>query len=202
MLAIQRMVVLEYKHRYLRRWLLLRFYKNRHCRLPGSDLRAAHLMSRIHRVARQHRNVIVLGRIEVNLAGIDHHLCGTRPANTVADVAYRAHMLPRAGIENRLALFAGNFANASLRHYWHVARVEVRTKDRRRPLTGSRRASCRQRIRLAIGIDVERQVFLNNPAIVLRIERCLRRSIKQCDLKIARRRENHVCHRRIALGSH
>src|SRR6267142_7152089 len=123
MLTVERMVVFEHKHRESRRWLVLRLDKHRYVGLPGSNLSAAHGMSRVHRIARKDRDVIMFGRIQNDLTGIHRRLCGAGPAGAIANIAHGRRT------EHSLAAFAGNRPHAALRHDWHVAGVEVRSID-------------------------------------------------------------------------
>src|SRR5258708_5860704 len=88
---------------------------------------------------------------------------GIRPTKAVANVANRWYT------EDGLATFAGQGTCAALRHHGHVVGVEIDTQDRRHSVGGGLRwAACRWsgRGRGAVGVDVERLVFLDNPAIV------------------------------------
>src|SRR6267378_5755959 len=208
MLTVERMVVFEYKHRDLGRWLVLRLDKDRYVgestgarccwrnrRAGRRNLSAAHGMSRIHRITRQDRDVVMLGWIQNHLAGIQRRLCGARPASAITNIAHCGHA------ENGLATLAGSRPHAALRHDRHVAGVEVRPKDGRGPLGSGSRAGRRQGVGLAIGVDKESAVFLNNPAVVLRTECSLGYAVDQRHMKVARRWEDeHGC-RRAPVGS-
>src|SRR6266478_1940568 len=103
----------------------------------------------------------MLARIQNDLAGIHRRLCGAGPASTVADIAHRR------STEDGLAAFARNVARAALGHDWHVGGVEIRPIDGWGSLGSDYRAVRRHGPRLALGVDKEGTVFLNNPAIIL-----------------------------------
>ncbi len=175
MLAIERVVVFKHEHREIGCFLALRVDQNGYGSLPGSDLGTAHAMSRVHRIARQDRDVVVLGRIQNDHARIERRLGGRSPAGAVADVARGSHVRAkgwrqRVGVKHGLSSFArygrAGRPHAALRHHRHVAGVEVRAENCRSSLCRDGRATGRQRVRLAIGVHVEGAVFLNDPAVV------------------------------------
>ena len=126
---------------------------------------------RIDAVARQDRDEVALGRVEIDLAGVQCSLLRARPALTVADVAYR-------GLgEERLAGFARDRSQAARRHHRHRGRVEVVAEAFHR----QRRAGAPVRIEprpggvdLALGIDEDGAVFLDDPAVVRDLKPVLR----------------------------
>src|SRR5258706_8776323 len=90
-LAVERMIIFEYKRGDFSRGLELRLDQNgygsestgarcrwRHDSTGGSNLHAAHGMSRVHRIAGQDRDVVMLARIQNDGSGIDRGLLGAR----------------------------------------------------------------------------------------------------------------------------
>ncbi len=130
--------------------------------MQACDLSAAHGMSRVHSIARQDRDVVMLGRIQNDLAGIHVVSCVDPGRQTPLPISHTA-----AAPRTVWPLSQEIVARAALRHDWHVAGVEVRPKDGRGSLRSDCRAARRQGVRLAIGVDEEGAVFLNNPAVVL-----------------------------------
>src|SRR5215470_2481695 len=120
-------------------------------------------------------------------------------ANAVSLIAHSANVAPSSGrIQHGLTRLAGNRPGATLRDDGHVAAVEVDAK-RRHYVAARTRAISRQRIGLAMGIDKESAIFLNDPAIVESVrstQRLLRAAINQVHNQTARRGE--VDGRRIA----
>src|SRR6476661_9461949 len=149
------MVVLKYKHRDLCGLLILRLDNHFYAGLSGRNLSAAHGMAGIHRIARQNRNVVMLGRIQTNLTRIYFRFGGgPGAAGAITDVAHCWCT------QKGLAGLARNCSYAALCHDRHVAGVEVRSIDRRSTLWSNSRATRREWIRLAIGVNEEGAVFL------------------------------------------
>src|SRR5215472_6145751 len=155
-----------------------RFYDDRNrlpCVIHESDLRSAHCVARIARIARKNGDVVALCWVERDLAGKDYRLlAGVGSAAPIAEVADRGLS------EYALAILARNRSRATLSYDRHVAGVEVSPKTKWNRSAVSRLA----------GIDIEGPIFLDNPAIVLRIDRALGLTIHKRHLQIARRREN------------
>src|SRR5664279_1525228 len=135
------MGVLVDKRRNLRRWLELRLDNYIDRGLAGSDLRTTHGMAGIHRIARQHGDVVVLGGIQEDLTGIQGILLGLRSADSVANVASGIDVYTAGRIQDSLAVLARNSPHATLSYNWHVAGVEVGAKHRRCALAGNGRAT-------------------------------------------------------------
>ena len=124
-------------------------------------------LERVGRVARENRDVVALGRIQMDRVREEGRFPVSGkilPANTVAHVAHRCHTA------NRLARFAGQWTCAARCYDRHVAGMEVRPKgwnDARRVSRRRRAWAARWRGVCCTGrVDVEGAVFLNDPAIV------------------------------------
>ena len=138
----------------------------------------------------------MLGRVQRDLAGIQSRLCRhAGSANAIANIA-RCRCT-----EDGLANFAGIVAHAALRNDRHVAGVEIRPKDGGDALGRCCSTARRQRVPLAIGVDIEGTVFLNNPAVVLRGESSVCYTVDQRYMKIAGLREDKRSCRLTARGS-
>src|SRR4029077_3592716 len=122
------------------------------------------VLERIGRITRKDREVVALGRIQVDRIGIEWRLLArARPANAVADVAHHRYT------GDALSRFTGQRTGATGRDDRHVAGVEVRPEGRNDPARGGR-AARGWRVRRAGGVDVEGAVFLDDPTEVARIE--------------------------------
>src|SRR2546426_8417446 len=140
--AVEREVVLEHEHGELRRWEGIRLHEHAHLRWEGTGRSGAHyrsrgryagdrgaahavaaawgwivqtivrVLERVGRIARQDRDVVALGRVQVDRVGREGRLLGRRgPANAVAHVAH--HRI--RGAADALARFTGQRPGASRR---------------------------------------------------------------------------------------
>ena len=134
-------------------------------RVGHGAARALH--ARVDAVTRHHGEEVVLVRIEVDIAR--QQLIALRRVGATcatADVADRGH----AG--QRLAVLAGDRAHAAGRDHRHAGRVEVvaeRLDGHRRAVAavGVLRSRGAAGVDLALRVDPERAVFLDDPAIVV-----------------------------------
>ena len=124
----------------------------------------------------------MLARIQNDGSGIDRGLLGARPTNAVVTVAHGWNG------EEGLPTFAGEWSSAALGHDRHVAGVEVRAKDGGSALGSGPRAGRRQGVGLAIGVDIEGAVFLNDPAVV-RDSGCFVYAVQERNQRSVRGRE-------------
>src|SRR5205814_10076065 len=94
-------------------------------------------VERVGTVTRQYRDVVALGNIQMDLAGIDGHLwCSSGPAHTIANIAHRRHAY------YPLARFAGAPPATARRPDGRGAGVQTRAngcEDRRACARGSGR---------------------------------------------------------------
>ena len=128
---------------------------------PGLALRR---LERIGRIARQDRDVVALGRIQMDLAGI-------APASAVSPVvlqtplptSHTAHVVPGDGSSGPIRRKS---VPCSPCHHRHVAGVEIGPKGWNESC-GRRRAAGGSGFVCAVGVDIEGAVFLNDPAIVV-----------------------------------
>ena len=139
----------------------------------------------IRPITRQDRDVIALAQVESNLTGIERRLLRARAAHSVADVTDHGDGL------HRLTALAGQRTGTARRHYRHRAGVEVRAivnrvRDGRRYC----RTTGRQRIGRARRIDIERAIFLDDPAVVGDRGRVVG-AVQHLDSEAARRREDY-----------
>ena len=141
----------------------------------------------VARIAWQYRDVVTLGLIEFDRAGV--HSCSAAacrarerravrvgPAGAVAQVAHRGDVLPlgsaaRAVIQHGLAAFAGERPRAALGYVIHVAGVEIRAKGGDGASGGHNSGAARARrdeaaVGGAVRVDPEGFVFFDNPAVV------------------------------------
>src|SRR5246500_1827696 len=167
MLAVERMIVFEHKHRDFGGWERHRFDNDIHsCKCTGAgrrwrrgsagsrDLSTAHGVTRIDRIPWQNRDVVSLARIQHNLAWQHSCLLGAvGPASAIADVAYCRYP------SQHLAIFAGKRSRAALRPDRHVAEVEVGSKGQE---NSAAHGGCLG------GIHIESSVFVNDPGLILR----------------------------------
>src|SRR5262249_41500640 len=147
---------------------------------------------RIGSITRQNRDVVTLGGIEMYKLGIKCCLSAAAPADTIADVAYRANVCPGA-IDDRLTRLAHQVTRTAGSHCRHVAGVEVRTK--RRHDHALCRATCGWWIGGTSRVDVESAIFFNDPAIVTDSSpvRILPRHHKPACRREIERDRSHVC---------
>ncbi len=138
--------------------------------VPEADRSALTVQGRVDAVGRHHRQVVVLGRIEVDLARIDRDLLGrVGMAHAVALVAGGGEVRTGLRVEDHLSGLAGHVAHAAGRDHRHVGGVEVvaQTLDRKRGAGAAVRIHRPGgRIDLALRIDLEGAIFLDDPAIV------------------------------------
>ncbi len=127
-------------------------------RTIGAVVRQIRRLERSTRVSRKYRDVVALGRVQMDLSGIDRGLLVARTANAIAAVA--DHVRAR----DRLSRFAGQCPDAASGHNWHVAGVEVRSESGNN--SSCRRAARRRWIRGALRINEESTVLLDDPPII------------------------------------
>ncbi len=133
---------------------------------------------RVGRIARQHRNVVALGGIESDLAGINWCKAISRrigPAGAAAKVAYRLDVLsPKvvdAGLVSSMVWPPSQESGpgAALGDVIHAAGMEIHPKDGDGATGGHSRGAARRRNAAAGGtvrINPEGLVFFDDPSVV------------------------------------
>ena len=166
--------------------------------LAVDRLRPGTTNRRVDTVTRQNRDEVALARVEVNRTRQNRGLLrDAGAASAVTNVARHGNRLLR------LPELARDRADAALCDYRHVGGVEAVAEalDRQRRAAVRSQAACADvgGVDLARGVDPERPVFFDDPAVV--VDRAAVQGVLDVDGEVRRGEKHHRGVGRIARGS-